>query len=234
MYKNKKILGVITARGGSKGIPRKNIKKIKGKPLIWYTINASLKSKLLTKCIVSTEDPVIARISKYYGATVPFIRPNCFALDESKGIAVVQHALRWFKENESEEFDYLMILQPTSPLRKSKDIDACIKKIIDTDSDSIMSVYEMTDFSLEKLKKIENDMILPLIKDEGPLSEQRQNLDNVYKRNGAIYLTRTNIILSGDLFGEISRPYIMSQELSIDINTLTDLKFAEFLLKDND
>ena len=234
MYKNKKILGIITARGGSKGIPRKNIKKLNGIPLIGYTINAALKSKFLTKFIVSTEDSEIASISEKYGATVPFIRPMNLAGDNSKGIDVLIHALKWFKDNQNEEFDYLMVLQPTSPLRSCKDIDECIKKIINSNADSVMSVYEMVDFSLEKLKKIEEDMILPLIKDEGHLSEQRQNLNKVYKRNGSIYLTKTNIIMKEDLFGEISRPYIMPPELSIDINTPIDFKFTEFILKNYD
>ena len=149
MYKNKRILGVITARGGSKGIPRKNIKKLNNKPLIWYTINSALRSKFLTKFIVSTEDHEIASISRYYGADVPFIRPTYLAKDNSKSIEVVQHALKWHKHNKNEDYDYLMILQPTSPLRSSKDIDECIKKIINTDSDSVMSVYEIADFSIE-------------------------------------------------------------------------------------
>lgn len=234
MYKNNKILGVITSRGGSKEIPRKNIKNLNGKPLIWYTIKAATESEFLTKFIVSTEDSEIAHISKYYGASVPFIRPINLSKDNSKGIDVIKHALKWFKNNRNENYDYIMVLQPTSPLRRGKDIDACIKKIINTDADSVMSVYELTDFSLEKLKKIEEDRILPLISDEGPISMQRQDLGKVYKRNGAIYLTKKDIIMKDDLFGEISRPYIMPKELSIDINTSIDFKFVEFILKNND
>ncbi len=193
-----------------------------------------MESKFLTNFIVSTEDLEISRISKCYGASVPFIRPMNLAKDDSKSIDVLIHALKWFKDNQNDEFDYVMVLQPTSPLRSSKDIDECIKKIINSNADSVISVYELTDFSLEKLKKIEEDMILPLIKDEGPLSKPRQNLNKVYKRNGAIYLTKTNIIMKEDLFGEISRPYIMPPELSIDINTPIDFKFTEFILKNND
>lgn len=231
MYKDKKILGVITARGGSKGIPRKNIKDLAGKPLIAYTIEAAKASQYLTRCIVSTDDQEIADISLKFGADIPFMRPAEFAQDDSTSIEVVQDVLKILKQHHGEEYDYLMILQPTSPLRTTKDIDACIKKAIDTEADSVMSVLELVDFSLKKLKKIENDQILPLIEDEGAQSARRQDLSKIYKRNCAIYLTKTELIKQGDIFGEISRPYIMSAESSIDINQLADFELAEFFLK---
>lgn len=231
MYKDKKILGVITARGGSKGIPRKNIKLLAGKPLIAYTIEATKKSKHLTRCIVSTDDQEIADISRKYGADVPFIRPAELAQDRSSSMGVVQHALKWLKENQGEEYDYLMILQPTSPLRAGKDIDECIKKIVETKADSVMSMAELVDFSLKKLKKIDNDLILPLVEDEGAASSRRQDAEKVYKRNGVVYLTRVELIMQGDLFGRVCRPYIMPGEKSIDINEPIDFKLAEFWLK---
>ena len=110
MYKNKKILGVITARGGSKGIPGKNIKLLDGKPLIAYTIEAARASRFLTRCIVSTDYEEIANVSKKYGADVPFLRPAELSQDKSTSMVVVQHALRWLKENQAEDYDYLMIL----------------------------------------------------------------------------------------------------------------------------
>ena len=211
MYKNKKILGIITARGRYKGIPKKNIKKLAGKPLILYTIDAALNSNLLTRCIVSTDDQTIAHIAEENGAEIPFIRPSQLAEDNSKTVDVLIHAITWLR-NHDMEYDYILILQPTSPLRTSDDIDNCIRKIVDMDADSIMSMYELSNFSLEKLKKIDNDTILPLIREEGKQSNPRQNLGRIYKRNGAIYLTRTNLIMEGDLFGGISRPYIMPED----------------------
>jgi len=231
MYKDKKILGVITARGGSKGIPRKNIKKLAGKPLIYYTIKAAKKSKYLTRCIVSTDNKKIFNISKKLGADVPFIRPSKLAQDKSTSLEVSQHALKWLKDNNGEEYDYLMILQPTSPLRIVKDIDKSIKKIVDTKADSVMSMVKIDDFSIKKIKKIENDKIIPWMRDEGKESARRQDLDNVYKRNCAIYLTKVLLIKKGDLFGKISRPYIMSSERSIDINSLIDFIIAKTYLK---
>lgn len=230
MLKDKKILGVITARGGSKGIPRKNIKLLAGKPLIAYTIEAAQKSKYLTRFIVSTEDQEIADISKEYGADIPFMRPSELAQDNSTSITVVQHALKKLKKDFNESYDYLMILQPTSPLRTAEDIDASIVKAVETDADSVMSMYELKDFSLKKLKIIKNDLILP-IKEEGRTSSQRQSLEKLYKRNCAVYLTKTELIEKGDLFGEISRPYLMPEEKSIDINEPLDFEIAEFFVK---
>jgi CMP-N,N'-diacetyllegionaminic acid synthase len=229
MFKGKKILGVITARGGSKGIPRKNIKDLAGKPLIAYTIEAAKESKFLTRTIISTEDNEIADISKKYGGDVPFMRPAKLAGDTSTSIDAVQHTITALNER-GEEYDYIMILQPTSPLRISEDIDACIKKIIDTGADSVMSVMELDDFSIKKLKVIEDDIIKPLAEDEGMVSSRRQDMVKVYKRNTAIYLTKTSFIIKGDLFGKISRPYLMSAERSIDINRMIDFEIAEFFL----
>lgn len=230
-YKDKRTLGVITARGGSKGIPRKNIKELCGKPLIAYTIEATRASKYLTRCVVSTDDAEIVQIAKEHGGDVPFIRPAEFAQDKSGSVEVVQHALNWFKDHEGQEFDYAMILQPTSPLRTAEDIDASIAKIVDTGADSVMSMVELTDFSLKKLKRLEGDLIVPFMEDEGKTSAARGELERVYKRNCAIYLTRAELIMKGDLFGKVSRAYVMPRERSVDINEPIDFELAEFLMK---
>ncbi|MBI5401570.1 acylneuraminate cytidylyltransferase family protein [Candidatus Wolfebacteria bacterium] len=231
MYKSKKILGIITARGGSKSIPRKNIKNLNGKPLIAYTIEAAEKSRLLTRFVVSTEDAEIVAVSKQLGASVPFIRPMELAQDDSASIDVVIHAINWLKDSLTEKYDYIMILQPTSPLRTAEDIDACIEKIIDTGADSVISMMKLVDFSPLKLKKIEGDTILPLLQDEGKLASRRQEAQDIYKRNAAIFLTKKGLIMKKDLFGKISRPYIMPIERSVDINELVDFELAEFWLK---
>lgn len=230
MYKNKKILGLITARGGSRSIPKKNIAILAGKPLLWYTINAVRNSALLTRAIVSTDDEEIAKLATTHGAEVPFMRPNALAQDDTPHLPVVQHALQWLKDNQGEEFDYVMILQPTSPLRAAEDIDAAIRKAVDTDADSVMSKVEISDFDPRKIKRIENDIILPMFAEEGAESARRQVGQKAYKRNCAIYLTKTELVKRGDLFGKISRPYIMPAERSLDINEPFDLELAEFLL----
>ncbi len=230
MYKGKRILGIIPARGGSKGIPRKNVTPLAGRPLIAYTLEAACGSRHLTRCIVSTDSDDIATVAREYGGDVPFMRPSELAGDDSTSIAVVQHALRWLRDH-GEEYDYVMILQPTSPLRTAQDIDACIEKIVDTGADSVMSMVQLSDMAPQKLKRIEEDAIAPLLQEEGKASQQRDASGPVYKRNTAVYLTRTSLIEQGDLFGAVSRPYLMPRERSIDINEPVDLEMAEFFLK---
>lgn len=231
MYKNKRILGVITARGGSKGIPRKNIKDLAGSPLITYTIEAAKNSRYLDYFLVSTDDAEIAEVSKKYGAPVPYMRPAELSTDSAKSIPVVQHAINWLKDNEGKEFDYVMILQPTSPFRAAEDIDRSIEKIVDTGADSVMGMKKLIDFSLAKLKVLDGDKILPLAENEGKQSSARSELRDLYKRNCAIYLTKTDLMMQGDMFGKDSRAYVMPEERSLDINAPFDFELAEFFLK---
>lgn len=234
MYKNKKTLGLITARGSSSSIPKKNIALLAGKPLISHTIEAAKKSQLLTRTIVSTDNEEIADVCRQHGGEVPFMRPAELAQHDTPHIPVVQHALQWLKENTGEEYDYVMILQPTSPLRTAADIDAAIKKAIDTNSDSVMSMMELVDFDPAKIKKIDTeDSIQPMFENEGKQSARRQQGEQAYKRNCAIYLTKTAVVEEGQLFGAKSTAYIMPLERSIDINEPIDLEYAEFLLRKN-
>ena len=139
MMNTKKILGIIPARGGSKGIPKKNIAQLSGKPLIAYTINAALKSKLLTKVIVSTDDKKIADIAKEYGCEVPFIRPESLSGDDVLTYPVLKHAIEFLQENNHEKYDAILLLQPTSPFRSSKDIDNAIN-LLSKDVDCVISI----------------------------------------------------------------------------------------------
>ena len=230
MYKNKKILGLITARGGSTSIPNKNLAPLLGKPLIWYTIRAAQKSQLLTHTVVSTDSEEIASICREHGTEVPFLRPSELAQDDTPHLPVVQHALEWLKAHEGQEYDYVMILQPTSPLRIAEDIDEAIKNAVDTDADSVMGMVALSDFDPRKVKKIVGGVIASMFEDEGAQSARRQRGQEAYKRNCAIYLTKTGHIMNGDLFGPVSRPYVMPAERSIDINEPHDLAYAEFLL----
>ena len=231
MTKSLSVLGVITARGGSKGVNRKNIRDLLGKPLIAFTIEAALQSKLLTSVIVSTDDEEIAEIARSLGADVPFLRPAALADDTSRSVDVMAHALTWMKENRNAEFEYAMILQPTSPLRTAEDIDVCIRIAAESDADSVMSMVEISDFALEKLKTIEQGVIAPLLQPEGKDSAHRTEGKKVYKRNTSVYLTRSALLMQGELFGKTSHAYVMPPERSIDINGPVDLELAEFFLK---
>lgn len=230
-YKNKKILGVITARGGSKGIPGKNIKLLAGKPLIAHTIEQAKQSQFLTRTIVSTDSEEIMGVAKQFGADVPFQRPAELAQDDTPHVPVLKHALQWLKENENQEFDYLVNLHPTSPFRTAEDIDNCIKKAVDTGADSVVSVIELANFSLKKLKKIENDLILPLMEEEGGTAMPRQQVEKVYKRNAAIYVTKADLILQEDMYGKVCRPYLMPESRSLDIDEPYDFELAECWMK---
>lgn len=225
------VLGVITARGGSKGIPRKNIRPLGGKPLIAWTIDAARAARRLSDCVVSTDDEEIVSVSRACGGRVPFLRPAELATDMAKSIPVVLHALDWLAEHEGKAFDAVMILQPTSPFRLVEDIDACVEKMEETDCDSVMSLKRLEDFSLPKLKRLEGDRILPWQEDEGKESAQRTAAAGVYKRNCAIYLTKIARLREGDLFGRDSRGYVMPEERSLDINTPFDFALAQFFVE---
>jgi CMP-N-acetylneuraminic acid synthetase len=180
------ILGVITARGGSKGIPGKNIKLLGAKPLIAYTIEAAKKSRLLTHLIVSTDDEEIAAVAKQYGAEVPFMRPKELSQDNTPHLPVMQHAIEFMEKKLGIIFDYSVIFQPTSPFRTVEDIDGTLQKLIDTGADSAVSVCEIEPSAHPmKVKKLAGDRVLPYCIEE-PEGIRRQDLPIAYKRSCAV------------------------------------------------
>ena len=183
--KRNKILAVVTARGGSKGIPRKNIVDLGGRPLIQHTISAARKANLLDRVIVSTDDEEIATVSLKCGAEVPFIRPVELAGDTSAHIPVIQHAVRFLEDKENYFVDYVMLLQPTSPFRTSSDIDGAIEVAISTNADSVMGVTEVEQHPF-KLNLID-DGILKSAFDVPKGYIRRQDFPRYYWENGAIF-----------------------------------------------
>lgn len=225
------LLVIIPARGGSKGIQKKNIKEINGKPLISYTIEEAKKSKYITRIIVSTEDQEIAEISKKYGAEVPFLRPIEIAGDNTPGIDPVIHCINWLRDNENYIPQYVCLLQCTSPLRKIEQIDEALEKLIFSNSDSLVSICE-SEVTPYWMKKIENGNMKDFMEDI-PLYSRRQDVPKVYKLNGAIYVSRTETLLKNKTwYNEFTLPYIMDKITSIDIDDIIDFKFAEFLMKE--
>ncbi|WP_078123667.1 cytidylyltransferase domain-containing protein [Leptospira alexanderi] len=223
---DQKILGLIPARGGSKGIPRKNIKFIAGKPLIVWTIEAALKSKYLASIVVSTDDSEIAEVAKQTGASVPFLRPSELATDYSSGIDPVLHAL-----DNLPEFDYVMLLQPTSPLRTSTDIDDCIEFAMKRKTNSVVSVCETQEnpfwmFCLDDSLRMTKLLNVEDVK-------RRQDSPKIFSLNGSIYLSEVNYFREKKKFiTEDTLAYLMSKESSIDIDDMMDWKLAEILLMD--
>ncbi len=232
MYKEKNILGLIPARGGSKGLPRKNIKPLLGKPLIVWTIEQALSSKYLDRVVVSTDDKEIADISKKYGAEVPFMRPKELATDKSKGIDVVLHTINWLKENDNrKQYDLIMLLQPTSPLRKSENIDKATELLFLKEAKTIVSVCEVDYHPLWANTLPEDGCMKDFIIQE-IMNKNRQELPVFYRLNGAIYLAYCDYIKQCKSFmGKETFAYIMPREKSIDIDSEVDLKLAEILIK---
>jgi len=197
MYKNKKILALIPARSGSKGLPGKNIKPLLGKPLISWTIEQVKNSKYVDKIVVSTDDKAIAKIAKKYGAEVPFLRPKELASDKSRVINTVIHALDFFK-TKNLKFDYLALFETTSPLRKDDDIDVAIKKLIDNEdvAESVVSVGEITSEHPLYSKKISKDgYIIPYFPLQEDTTSLRQELSvQAYFPYGVIYISKVSAI----------------------------------------
>lgn len=222
-----KVLGIIPARGSSKGVPRKNIKLLVGKPLLAYTAESALKAKLLTKIVLSTEDMEIAEIGKSLGIDVPFLRPAELATDTTPTLPVVLHVIEYLKKN-GEEFDAICLLQPTNPLRRSEDIDNCIELLEKSGAESVISVLKVPHEYNPKWVYWQNEsgeMVLTT-GDSEPIP-RRQDLPPAFHREGSIYLTKTEVLLKyGNLYGNKVLGYEVSPQNSVNIDTLDDWKKA--------
>ncbi len=221
------IIAIIPARGGSKGIPRKNIKKLGGKPLIAYTIDEALKSKYLDLVFVSTEDPEIAKVSKECGAQV-IDRPAALAKDTSKIVEAILHTVEYL-ERKGIHPRIVVLLQPTSPLRNTEDIDAAIKLYLDNECDSVIGVCE-PDHSPFWCFTLSGKYLQPLF-DKKFDNTRRQDLPKVVMPNGAIYVSSPESIRKYEgFYGDRTIPYCMPPERSIDIDTPLDFTIAEVLI----
>jgi N-acylneuraminate cytidylyltransferase len=224
MYNQKSILAIIPARGGSKGIPGKNIKKVHGKPLIGWIIEAGKNASYIDRLILSSDDPQIIKVATALGCEVPFIRPSSLAQDHSSSNEVVFHALKKIPG-----YDYVMMLQPTSPLTSSGDIDGCIEFCISTGSSAVVSVTKPGK-SPYWMFNIDEKAILSPMMGEKYLQMRRQNLPETVSPNGAIFMAKTDFFLKHKTFYyKSTRGFGMPFDRSIDIDTAYDLKIFEFL-----
>ncbi|MDF2447539.1 MAG: acylneuraminate cytidylyltransferase family protein [Bacteroidota bacterium] len=223
------MIAIIPARGGSKGLPGKNIKNLCGKPLIAYTIEAALTSKVVTRLIVSTDDITIADISQKYGAEVPFIRPNHLATDTAKSIDVYKYTLERLEKEGLLKIEEFMVLQPTSPLRTAKHIDEAFELYKQKDADSVVS-YCQEHHPIVWHKYIDDTgKLQPIFEDN---LRNRQEEKPTYFPNGAIYIFKRALINQGTFYSENAYAYIMDRNASVDIDTLEDWKIVEIILKD--
>ena len=228
MYEGKTFLGIIPARGGSKGLPGKNIRVLNGKPLIAYTIDEAKKSKYLDRVIISTEDSEIARIGKEYGAELPFLRPKHLAGDEATTNEVILHAVNYLKETENYIPDYICLLQCTSPLREVSDINGTIERLVETGMDAAVSVCEAA--ANPYWTNIFNGDKLQYFIKEGKKILRRQDLPKVYQINGAVYVVKTSVFIKENtLEPENTTGFIMSPNNSTDIDSIIDFKLAELI-----
>lgn len=229
-----KTAGLITARGGSKGIPHKNVCPLAGKPLIAWTIEAALQARRLDRVIVSTDDEEIAKVSREWGADVPFMRPAELARDDSPHLEVIRHALGWLAAESEAELDYLMLLQPTSPLRTSADIDSAIALGEEKNADAVVSVCLTHEHPFLSKQVTPDGRLLDFVeKPQGYLA--RQSLPPAYSLNGAIYMVRRSLLLErDDWYTDRTFAYIMPPERSLDIDTPWDLRLVDLILRDSD
>jgi CMP-N-acetylneuraminic acid synthetase len=224
------VLGVVPARGGSKGIPNKNLALLDGRPLLAYTADAARRSRRLSRSIVSTDDVSIAEAARGLGLEVPFMRPSDLASDDTPMLPVLQHAAREVAKTGS-TIDAVVLLQPTSPLRLATHIDAAIDLLESTGADSVVSVVEVPhQFSPVSVMRLEDGRLRPFV--DGPLITRRQDKPRAYARNGpAVLAVRTRVLEAGSLYGDDCRPLIMSASESLDIDGPDDLVLAELMLK---
>ena len=225
MYKNKTFLAIIPARGGSKRLPRKNVLDLNGKPLIAYSIEAGLDSSYIDKVVVTSDDDEILTISKKYGA-VTINRPNELASDIATTFDAIKHTV-----DNCEKYDYIVLLQPTSPLRDEKHIDKAIELLELKKSDAVVSVCKMDHSPLWSNTLSDSLSMTGFLKDEA-LNQRSQDLEEYYRINGAIYICNTGKLLEEESFflKEKIFAYKMDRESSIDIDTKIDFKMAEILI----
>lgn len=233
MYDHGKVLAIIPARGGSKRIPNKNLKLLHGKYLVSRALDITLNSKLVDTIVLSSDDSKILKISDEYNSVIPIKRPSKLAIDTSTAIEYVQHTIAVLSDLGYPQYDIITIIQPTSPLTLSIDIDNTINLLIKTKADSAVSVVKLDHFIHPiKLKRIENNRLVPYLEAEQNRMAKHE-LPTLYVRNGSVYASHAYVINSGKIIGPDCRAYIMPRERSIDINEEIDLLFAEFLLERN-
>jgi CMP-N-acetylneuraminic acid synthetase len=230
-----KILAIIPARGGSKGVPRKNIRPVCGKPLIAYSIETARAVRhLLYRVIVSTDDAEIAEIARQYGADVPFLRPPELAADNVPTAPVLQHAVHFVQEQDQIQLDWVLLLQPTEPFRTAQDIEAALALAQQGNCDSVISVVQVFAVHPILMKRIEQNQLLPYCIPEKEGTRRQDYQPPAYMRNGAIYLTRRDVLMErGSLWGDVIRPYVMPPERSVGVDSELDMKMVEMLMREN-
>lgn len=228
----KRVLGIIPARGGSKGIPNKNIKQFLDKPLIAHTIINAKKCTTIDKLIVSTDSQAIADVAISFGANVPFLRPLDIATDTTRAIEVIKHTIIEMEKIDNTVYEYIVYLEPTSPNRSVDDINNAINLFIQNgDSDSLASVFEVSQYHPILMKKIVENRLVSFCIDEPEGMPRQLYSPKAFMRNGAVYIFKRSNILNNRMWGEKILPYIMPPERSSCIDDMNDWILAEYWMK---
>ncbi len=223
-------LAVIPARGGSKGLPGKNLMKLGRLSLIGHAVASAGEAKVLSRAIVSTDDSAIAAEAARHGGEVPFLRPAALATDEAGMLPVLQHAVRWLEESERIRPDLVVLLQPTSPFRTGADIDAVIRRVDETGADSAQTVIAAA-YHPFFMSTLDGDRLAPLFPDERSRYVRRQDPPRVYQPSGAVYVTRRRVLMEeGRIVGRDHRGIVMGYEASVKIDTEWEFRLAEAVL----
>ena len=224
-----KVLGIVPARAGSKGIKNKNIKLMGGRPLIEHTILSALESSCLTDVLISTDSQEIAEIAKNFKVKVPFLRPAYLATDEAKSIDVVIHALQFMEEAEQKRYDCICLLQPTSPFRPKNMIDDALNKYVKMNADSLISVIEVPHhYNPHWVFEESNDGSLKIATGEKEIITRRQELPKTYVRDGCMYITKREVIVNKKSFyGDRLIKFLNTSSIHVNIDTIEDWKKAE-------
>ena len=229
-----RILGIIPARGGSKGVPGKNIKLLNGKPLLQYTSEIALESQYLTTVILSSDDTQIITVAKSLGIQVPFLRPEEFAKDTTSTLDVIIHALQWY-QNQAIFFDAICLLQVTSPFRTVAFLDKAIEKFITSGCDSLVSVQKVPhEYNPHWTFELNPDGNLKIATGEDQIISRRQELPDTYHRDGSIYIMKTEVLLQQhSLYGKSISFIESAPEFYVNIDTVADWEKAEQMIKNN-
>jgi len=230
--RNWRVVGLIPARGGSKGVPRKNIRLLGGRPLLEYTARSALAARRLSRVVLSTEDPEVAEVGTRCGLDVPFMRPPDLAHDATPSLPVVQHALQWL-EGHGDRFDAVCLLEPTAPFRGADEIDQCVALLQESGADAVVTVRRVPDdFNPHWTYGRDEDGYLHLSTGEPTPVTRRQDLPPVYHRDGSVYVTRRDVLVArNSLYGERLIGYVVADERPwLNIDTPADWARAEELI----
>lgn len=224
------MLAIIPARGGSKGLPGKNIRPLNGKPLIAHTIEAALASKTISKIVISTDDESIANVCRDYPVEIPFMRPKAMAGDNALIIETYLYTVDRINKEQGCAFESMIALLPTAPLRTGADIDAAVEIFEARQADSVISYYEAP-HPVQWYRTIDDQGVLRALLPEGDRLANRQEEVKSYLPNGAIYVFKLDLLRQNRYYGDKTYPFLMPAERSIDIDSLFDFEMAECILQ---